>query len=47
MRNVDLNLSLNPFVATLVVTVAGAGATLAILRAIDLADALAAYAPLP
>ena len=47
MRKVDLGLSLNPFIATFVVTVVGAGATLAILRAIDFADALAAYAPLP
>lgn len=40
MRRVDLNLSLNPFVAFLIVAVIGVGATIAILRAIALVDTL-------
>lgn len=47
MRTIDLNLSLNPYVALLVVTIVGSGASLAILRAIDVAGELAAYAVVP
>lgn len=47
MKKIDLTLSLNPYVAFLVVAVVGSGATLAILRAIDVSGEFAAYAALP
>lgn len=45
MKHSLLTLTLSPFIALLIVTLVGAGATYAVLRSIDLSAEYAAYYP--